>query len=89
MLILNCSQTCTDAGRLCGLKMLQGLKGAYIHSFMAVCHIVDVYLDRKSDASCVCDPKCLCFKCQGKIDVHTWLRSEGIGAAHFLFFFFF
>lgn len=26
-----------------------------IHRFMAVCHTADVYLDRKSDASCVGD----------------------------------
>lgn len=60
----------------------------HIHGFKAVCETVDVYLDRKSDTSCVCDPKCLCFKSQGKSDVvHTKLCSEEIGAACFGFFF--
>lgn len=52
---------------------------------MAVCHTVDVYLDRCQ--LCVFDPKCLCFRRHWKSDVvHTQLCSEEIGAACFFFF---
>ncbi len=62
-----CSQTCADAGSVCCEDAWRHAGGTY--SFMAVSQTVDVYLDRKSDASCLCvcvcerererDPKCV------------------------------
>lgn len=83
MLILCfCSQTCSDAGRLCAVKR------GHIHSFMAACQTVDVYLDQNSDASCVCvcvyDLKCV-SKAKENVPLYTHTHSsEEIGAACFV-----
>lgn len=77
-----CSQTCTNAGRLCGVKTLRGLKGAYTQLHGSS---VDVYLvESEMPALCVI-PNVFCFRSQGESDVHTQLCSQEIGAA-FLFF---
>lgn len=54
-----CSQTCTDAGRLCGMEMLWGLKGGYTEFyssiwdcrclFSSVCEIPNVFVTKAKE----------------------------------------
>jgi len=54
----------------CHMKTLQSLR-EQIHSYVAVCQTVDVYLDSLMPAVCFCDSN-VCFKSRGKSeDVHT------------------
>lgn len=73
MFILSfCSQTGTDAGRLCHMKTLQSLR-EQIHSYVAVCQTVDVYLDSQMPAVCFCDSNVFVSKAKERVKMfaHT------------------